>query len=642
MTFFRISLIALFAAWQTSETNTVKESLFQAIQRADTAAVERLLSRGLSPNVKDEEGTPALMAATLFAGADCLELLLKHGADPNQTDAAGATPLIWAVPDFQKVQLLIEYGANVNAKSATMGRTPLVIAASHPGSVNVLKLLVDEGADIHAKDRTGLDAFALATRSADVEVVRFLVENGIDPNEPVPPAVRSRLYARHHLPAIDYLMSQGLRISKDALISAASWQEPELIKSWIEMGADVNARSATSYNRTPLMTAASSERAGPATLRLLLDRGADPNAENSEGERPLDWAIYRSDQRKIEVLEQYGAARGDGPRRTSFPPPEPGGIADRRTSLSRSVPLLLKTAPPIFQNRGCVSCHNNTLPAVAAATTRRKGIEVDEHLVQKNLDDILAVFKPGADRMMQGEQSIGGIVLTAGYVSMALAAEGHPLDKVTAALTHWVAASQMPDGSWLGNGVSRPPMEESTISHTTMAVRALTLYPIPGRTDQLDERLRKAQRWLLAAEANSAEERGMRLMGLVWTDAPPSAVRAATKEILAQQTTDGGWSQLARLEPDAYATGLSLFALREAGVPVTDEAYRKGVEFLLRTQYQNGAWLVKTRAFPGQAYFESGFPFDRNQWISAAGTSWAALAIAHTLPDAAPRSTGRE
>ena len=188
-------------------------------------------------------------------------------------------------------------------------------------------------------------------------------------------------------------------------------------------------------------------------------------------------------------------------------------------------------------------------------------------------------------------------------------------------------------GVWLGNGVNRPPIEYSTLTHTAMGVRGLTLYPIPGRGAEIDRALEKAQGWLLGAETNSAEERAMRLMGLVWTDAPTSAVEAAIQQILGRQRAPGGWSQLPQLGPDAYATGLSLFALQEAGIPVTDDVYRKGVEFLLRTQYPDGSWLVRTRALPLQPYFESGFPFGRNQWVSAAGTAWAALAIAHTLPD---------
>jgi hypothetical protein len=78
-------------------------------------------------------------------------------------------------------------------------------------------------------------------------------------------------------------------------------------------------------------------------------------------------------------------------------------------------------------------------------------------------------------------------------------------------------------------------------------------------------------------------------------------------------------------------------------VRAADPAYRKGVAFLLGSQYQDGPWLVKTHSFPVQRYFESGFPFGRHQWISAAGTGWASLAIAQTLPDAArDRGTSKQ
>jgi hypothetical protein len=98
---------------------------------------------------------------------------------------------------------------------------------------------------------------------------------------------------------------------------------------------------------------------------------------------------------------------------------------------------------------------------------------------------------------------------------------------------------------------------------------------------------------------------------------------------------------LPQLEPDAYGTGISLYALHEAGIPVSHAAYRKGIQFLLKNQYQDGAWFVKTRAFPVQPQIESGYPFGYNQWISAAGASWASMAIAYTLPEAQPVQSSR-
>jgi ankyrin repeat protein len=638
MMILRLGAVALLAASLSAQTQTdsAGQSVFQAIQRGDTAAVSRAIDGGVNPNIKDEQGAPVLMLATLFADSACVELLLESGADPNRADASGATALMWAMPDIRKARLLIEYGADVNAQSSDLGRTPLLIAAGYPGSVDVLRLLLVHRADLRAKDRSGLTALGMAMQSADVEVLRFLVDSGLDPKDEVPAAALRAAYARHRPAVIDYLMSRGLEVPKDALLRASNWQSVDLIERWIGRGADVNARDAV-YGRTPLHTAASSELAGAETLRLLLERGADPNAETTEGERPLDWAVYRADQQKITVLEKHGATRGQGLRRKELPPPDRKGSADVRLAVSQSVSLLLKSAPPMFERRRCFTCHHNTLSAEAAALARRKGIAVDEGLARKNLEDILAVLRPATSPAMQAQATVpGGVALTVGYGLMALASEEYPLDKTTASMTHWILATQMPDGSWLGNGGNRPPIEFSTVSHTAIAVRGLTLYPIPGRKPQIDRALEKAHDWLVTAEVSSAEERAMRLMGLVWSKSPDAAAKAAIQEILGQQTASGGWSQLPQLDPDAYATGLFLFSLHEAGVPVTDQAYRKGVDFLLRTQYPDGSWLVRTRAFPVQPYFESGFPFGRHQWISAAGTAWAARAIASTLPDGKP------
>ncbi len=620
----------LFASPLFAAEAPAPESLFQAIQRGDTAAVKRLLSQGVSANSQDFEGTPALMAAALYGTADSIQLLLDHGANPNSRNSAGATPLHWAVPDAAKVKRLLAAGADANARSTNFQRTPLLVAASYPGSVAVLQLLLDHGADIHAKDRGGIHALGRAAVSADVDVVRFLVEHGCDPNEP---GYGSNVrYARHYLPTLDYLLSKGAHVEKDAIAMAAHWQDPKLIERWIELGADVNARAGP-YRRTALMTAAASEQSSAATLKLLLEKGAEPNAEDADAERPLDWARYRADSAKIAVLEQFGATSGRGLRQKTYLPPEPGGIEDPRVSIQRSVNLLLPTAPVIYQRRACISCHSQALVAMAAAAARRKGIAINEEVEQTNLGQILKSFQAASEAAMQGDQPAGNII-TIGYVAMALAAEAHALDKITASLSHITAALQLPDGSWTPNGVSRPPGEDSLVSATALGVRALTLYPSPARKAQVEEKLRRAQRWLLAVDARSAEDRAMRLMGLAWTRAPWPEVDKAVRAILGQQEAGGGWRQREELQPDAYATGISLYALRAAGVPATDAAYLRGVKFLQQTQYQDGSWLVKTRSYPTQPYFESGYPFGNNQWISVSGASWATLAIAETLPDA--------
>ncbi len=466
-----------------------------------------------------------------------------------------------------------------------------------------------------------------------MEVVRFLVERGIEVNEPGSGGALplTRAISRQYMPTIDFLISKGAKIRKSDLSSATHWQDPKLIAKLIEMGADVNARTGR-YSLTPLINATASEQASAATVKLLLDKGADPNQADTDGEKPLDWATHRLDKAKIELLKQHGATEASTPRDATYPRPE--GVVDARTSLTRSIALLLPSGPKVFAGRACVSCHQQTMPATAAAMARDRGIAIDESIAAKNLRQITGFYRPIGDEALQNNNPGGGEV-GVGYAVMALAAEHRPLDRMIAGFAHLTAARQMPDGSW-PEAATRPPLEYSTVTRTALSVRTLTLYPIEGQRKEIEAKVARARGWLLAVKPQSAEEAGMRLMGLAWAKATRSQLDMAIREWEAQQRADGGWAQLPHLESDAYATGISLYALYEAGVPVTDAAYKKGIQFLLRNQYQDGSWFVKTRAFPVQPQMESGYPFGYNQWISAAGASWASMAIAYTLPGVKP------
>jgi hypothetical protein len=144
-------------------------------------------------------------------------------------------------------------------------------------------------------------------------------------------------------------------------------------------------------------------------------------------------------------------------------------------------------------------------------------------------------------------------------------------------------------------------------------------------------RLGKARQWLLAANPRTTEDRTFHLFGLKWAGAHKDDLAKAVAGLLARQQTDGGWGQLASMPSDAYATGQALVALQQAGgLPVTDPAYRRGVQFLLKTQLNDGSWFVESRSLPVQPYFESEFPHGRSQFISCFATSWATMALGLT------------
>ena len=109
------------------------------------------------------------------------------------------------------------------------------------------------------------------------------------------------------------------------------------------------------------------------------------------------------------------------------------------------------------------------------------------------------------------------------------------------------------------------------------------------------------------------------------------------KNLRSHQHADGGWSQLDSLSSDAYATGQSLYALHTAAaLPVMNDVYKRGVNFLLNTQFDDGSWLVISRSHPVIPFVESGFPHEKNQFISAAGSSWATIALLISTKETPP------
>ena len=156
-----------------------------------------------------------------------------------------------------------------------------------------------------------------------------------------------------------------------------------------------------------------------------------------------------------------------------------------------------------------------------------------------------------------------------------------------------------------------------------------------GRSGRDPARVARAAAWL---EKATREHPGAGIPvdgpGLVRRGA--AAIQRAANALAAAQRADGGWNQLDGMGSDAYATGQALYALNAAGkMPTSDAVYQKGVQYLLRSQDADGSWHVKTRSIWVQPYFESGFPYGQDQFISAAGTAWATMALSMTID--APR-----
>ncbi len=302
--------------------------------------------------------------------------------------------------------------------------------------------------------------------------------------------------------------------------------------------------------------------------------------------------------------------------------PSPAALRD---AVQRGLGLLEKTSPQFIKRGGCNSCHNQFLPAAAHAMARERGIPVGKEFAQLPVE---AREEP-PDRL--AELIATGGANSIGYQMFVDSALKRPADARSAALIHYLFATQETDGRWQTGG-NRPPMTYDDFNTTAFAIFALREYASQSQRADAQKRIERAASWLLEAEPKATQERAFHLLGLAWAKAKREALEKSTRGLIAQQRADGGWSQLSSMESDAYATGEALYALHEAGaVAVNDPTYQRGIAYLVNTQARDGSWHVKTRSLPIQPYFESGFPYDHDQWISAAGTSWAAMALTLAL-----------
>ena len=150
---------------------------------------------------------------------------------------------------------------------------------------------------------------------------------------------------------------------------------------------------------------------------------------------------------------------------------------------------------------------------------------------------------------------------------------------------------------------------------------------------QLEAAQSKIRVWFEAVTPESTEDRVSRLWSMKLLKRPREAIDAARREVLAAQRDDGGWAQLDAMKSDAYATGQTLCVLLMTGMAPTDPVCRRGIEYLLKTQRDDGSWFVKSRSKPVQVYFDNGDPHGKDQFISTPATCWALVALAMGVRD---------
>jgi ankyrin repeat protein len=325
------------ASDKDSDGDTV---LMQAASGASVATVEMLLSAGAHINVTNEKGQTALMkAVTLDHRYDpkerlpIIELLLKRGANINARDASGMTPLLHSVVQYMSeaggvishvevVQFLLDHRADVRAVDEK-GETALIKTVGvFRGSPEVVRSLLAKGVQINAQDKKGTTALMVAAYNGKDDVVTLLLEKGADPD----------LKDNDGLTALDYSINNGqikmartlfgrstgskheykseaellAAVNNAALLSAVTRSNLADVKTLLAAGANIETRSRA--NETPLMLAVQYSYGRDEVTNYLIEKGADLNAVDTNGNTALMLAISRNNGEAVKQLLTHKAA----------------------------------------------------------------------------------------------------------------------------------------------------------------------------------------------------------------------------------------------------------------------------------------------------------------------------------------------
>jgi uncharacterized protein len=223
--------------------------------------VSLLLKSGSDPNESNMFGTTSLMAAASMANYEIIQQLLEHKASVDLRDTEGKTALMYAV--ISTIDELIDSLIHLRLVSSTIKLTDFLTPAMlvqlkpqfEPQKELCVNYLVENGADIRAKDKKGISILTHAARTGNTNVVKNLVGHGAGVNVKSPRGI-TPLYAaaiNGHTEIADFLIAEGAEIDVrlndgETPLMAAVWNgQVDMVELLIRKGANVHAKKVTPY-----------------------------------------------------------------------------------------------------------------------------------------------------------------------------------------------------------------------------------------------------------------------------------------------------------------------------------------------------------------------------------------------------------
>src|SRR2546427_471883 len=241
-------------------------------------------------------------------------------------------------------------------------------------------------------------------------------------------------------------------------------------------------------------------------------------------------------------------------------------------TVDRAIGYLQTESAAWLKTRKCAACHHVPMPLWALSEADRQGYLIDKKFVADTTESLLGsrdkllaskIFPNPVDPPDPRPQGRG---LNMGLPFLAVAAQSLPSleegqKQSLKLIAEEIVKKQQPDGSWeFFATLRRPPINESQTTDAVWIIMALQGETGRDASESQRVALAKALAWLDSAkQPGSIQDKVLKMLLAIGAGESRDKMQTTIDELLALRRTDGGWSQIAEMTSDAYATGQILY-----------------------------------------------------------------------------------
>jgi hypothetical protein len=298
-------------------------------------------------------------------------------------------------------------------------------------------------------------------------------------------------------------------------------------------------------------------------------------------------------------------------------------------AIDRGLDFLIKDAQKWREEKQCATCHHGTMTVWALCEAKSQGYAVKDEtftdMVKWTKERLKDIDKPRDTR--PGWSMVNSPALYLSVMAQAVPKqEALSADELKRIAGHLVR-HQEKDGSWAWSSAPPanrpPPFFESDEIATVLALTDLSPH-VPAdakeKSDIRDSR-DKGLAWLAKEKPSETTEALAFRLFADFRAGKSTELQPQIDALLARQNKDGGWDQVKERESDAFATGQVLYFLTIAGVKSDRSEIKRGVDFLVSTQKDDGSWPMKRRGHPGVTPSNNIWP------ITYLGSAWGTMGL---------------